>query len=89
MPKQWDVGDRVKAVKQITESGKLPGNPEADPLDCDGIHAEAGEFGTVAHWHEGILPTVRFDRTGTATMVRDDEIELVPSEGIGPSTSSV
>lgn len=72
---KWVTGDRVKAIKQITESGKLPGNPNAKSLDPDWIHAEAGELGTVVH-DLADLPTIRFDRTRTATIVRDDEIKL-------------
>lgn len=73
MPKQWIAGERVKAVVQITESGETPGNVNAKPLDADWIHA--GDSGTVEHWHEGVWPTVRFDRTGTASCVMDKEIE--------------
>jgi hypothetical protein len=56
------------------------------------VHAEIGELGTVVEtdYPQEIadqdtgevsfvdtIPTVRFDRTGTATIVREDEIELV------------
>lgn len=75
--KEWKINTRVKAVIQITESGKLPGDPEAKPLDSGWIHAEPGELGTVVHSDGGFLPSVRFDRTGTVTCVRDDEIQEV------------
>lgn len=77
--KEWEVGDRVKAIIQITENGKLPGDPSARPLDSGWIHAEPGDLGTVVHWHDGVWPTVKFDRTNTATCVTDKEIELVAS----------
>lgn len=64
------------------------------------VHAEAGELGTVVEVDDPMgeredpetgeirqlnpIPTVRFDRTGTATIVREDEIELVePVELLG------
>lgn len=54
------VGLRVRAACQITKGGDgVVGNPEA----------EAGEWGTIVHVTEDGLPTVNFDRTGTATLV--------------------
>jgi len=63
------------------------------------VHAEPGELGTVVEtdYPEDVkdletgeitgrdtIPTVRFDRTGTATIVGEDEIELVePVELLG------
>lgn len=56
------------------------------------VHAEIGELGTVVETdypeqvtdpetgevtERDTVPTVAFDRTGTATIVREDEIELV------------
>lgn len=57
------------------------------------VHAEIGELGTVVEVDDPMgdrmdpetgeirqlnpIPTVAFDRTGTATIVREDEIELV------------
>jgi len=56
------------------------------------VHAEVGEFGTVVGTDypeettdpdtgeiimRDTIPTVAFDRTGTATIVNEDEIELV------------
>ena len=64
------------------------------------VHAEIGELGTVVEDDDPMgdrtdpetgeirqlnpIPTVRFDRTGTATIVREDEVELVePTELLG------
>ena len=74
----YKVGDRVRATKTITESGKGPGREDAKRLDPDWIHARAGELGTVEHVDYPLTwPTVRFDRTGTATIVHHSEIEAV------------
>lgn len=74
----YKEGTRVKALKNITESGKTPGCKDAIFLEEDYIHALKGEMGTV----EGVddnTPTVRFDKTGTATIVGPDEIVEVKS----------
>ncbi|HVE14330.1 MAG TPA: hypothetical protein VNI01_13100 [Elusimicrobiota bacterium] len=63
------MGDRVRAKVRVYD---LPGNPDPGP-----IHAEPGEMGTVVHTEEGFWPTARFDRTGTATCVTSDEVEVV------------
>lgn len=74
------IGDRVTARGRITEGGKAsPGDPAVkDVLGVNAenfIHAEAGEGGEVVGVNEDRLPTVRFDRTGTATIVGWDEID--------------
>ncbi len=66
------VGTKVKAAKQITESG-IEGDPAALFPAGAYIHAEAGDEGTVVYVEDG-NPTVRFDRTGTATLVFNSEI---------------
>jgi hypothetical protein len=53
------VNDRVVAVRTLEESGFTTGGVH--------VHAMAGDEGTVEHLEDG-LPTVRFDRTGTATL---------------------
>lgn len=79
----WDVGQRVRATRIVTEGGRgYPGDPGVkmnDPYPCNlhYIHALAGELGVVEFVDEHGNPDVRFDRTGTATIVGDDEIELV------------
>lgn len=67
------LNDRVRAKTQVFD---LPGNP--DP-GC--IHAEPGELGTVVHVQIDHWPTVRFDRTGTATCVTDAEVEKIDEPG--------
>jgi hypothetical protein len=61
------VGDKVKAVKQIRENN-FNGQETW-------THAEPGDTGEIIHRNEWFLPTVRFDRTGTATIVTPTEIE--------------
>lgn len=71
-------GQRVRAVGVITESGKEPDRTAKDLHNPGWVHAEAGELGTVelVDAGNGNIATVRFDRTGTATIVLDKEIEL-------------
>lgn len=77
------VGDNVVATCQITEDGKGDGNPaaifdvNAEEVDGKYIHAEAGEMGEVIHANDNCPPTVRFERSGTATIVREEEIDIV------------
>lgn len=75
----YKVGQRVKATRQITEGGHgVPGNPDAKDLDDKGwIHAEKDEEGFVEYVDDKTRPTVRFDRTGTSTVVGASEIEAV------------
>lgn len=63
----WLVGTRVVATKQITEGGNA-GDPNAVFPDAAYIHAEKDEPGTVEHVDGDGEPTIRFDRTGTATI---------------------
>jgi len=74
----YAVGTRVVALCQIVEDGSSPGNPESRPLEGDFIHAEPGEEGVVEDVDsERGIPSVRFNRTGTATIVSDSEIKEV------------
>lgn len=68
------VGTQVKAKRQITESGLLPGDVNATFPDPSYIHAEVGESGTVVH-ADTSGHTVRWDRTGTATLCFPIEYE--------------
>lgn len=68
-----EVGTKVKATKQITESG-TEGDPAAVFPAGAYIHAEKGDVGEVVYVENG-NPTVRFERTGTATLVFNSEIE--------------
>lgn len=71
-------GDTVRAKSTIYD---LPGVPfdakRHKAIGPDHIHAEAGDLGVVVHAQTGIFPTVEFELTGTATMVNDDEAELL------------
>ena len=88
----YSVGTVVCATKTITEAGELLGDSEAtfwrDPDDhskgTNGnyIHAVVGDIGKVEHIDDPKhpTPTVRFARTGTATIVGPDEISLAVKE---------
>ena len=62
-------GQRVRAKIDVYD---LPETPKPGPL-----HATSGELGTVVHTEPGFWPTVRFDRSGTATCVTHEEVEKV------------
>jgi hypothetical protein len=62
-------GQRVRALIRVYD---LPGNDDQGP-----IRAEPGEEGVVEFVEEGYWPTVRFDRTGCATCVTDEEVEAL------------
>ena len=66
----WRVGHEVYATRRVTEGGgQYTGNNDAEFPDPDYIHAETGDLGLIEYVdHEG-YPTVRFRRTGTATIV--------------------
>lgn len=64
-----NLGERVRAKTRVFD---LPDTSNPGP-----VHAEAGELGTVEHTEPGCWPTVRFDRTGTATCVTDEEVEKI------------
>lgn len=76
------VGSRVKATRQITEAGgDVAGDPAAEFPAPNYIHAEKGEPGVVEHVDGDGEPTVRFDRTGTATVVAAREVESTEPAG--------
>ena len=81
-------GDRVVATRIVTEGGctcyfkgtecDCVFDRSAEFPDYDYIHAEEGEEGVIENIDDcngDLLPTVRFDRTGTATLVGWDEIK--------------
>ena len=83
----FKVGDQVFAVRQIVEGG-APLAGQGDPtlkVNREGKTAEevfpklyiheAGEVGTIEYINDDGIPTVRFKRTGTATIV-DPEVEI-------------
>ena len=69
---------RVRALMRITEGGwRHPGDPDAKFPSPNYIHAEKDEEGRVEHVNDDGMATVRFDRTGTSTIVGDVEIEVL------------
>lgn len=87
----YEVGQNVLAAKTITEDGDSEGSQEAEYPAGNYIHAVVGDQGEVLHLNDEGLPTVRFERTDTATIVGLDEItpmgkvhdELAYLEGTG------
>lgn len=78
MDKTFRVGQRVQATRTITEAGGDQVGDEAALFDSPGyIHARAGECGEVEYVDSDGAPTVRFDRTRTATVVGPDEVSLL------------
>ena len=73
-----EVGERVVACKQLIE-GDVPANPDAAPCEDGWVHCEPGDEGVVLSvddYSDGArLPTVRFERTGTATLCFPEEFE--------------
>lgn len=63
------LGDRVVARFRIFDLPQSTLNADWGP-----VHAEAFEEGVVVHVQEGHWPTVRFNRTGTATCVTPFEV---------------
>ena len=63
------LGQRVRAKITVEEEG-----PGTDSF----VHAVPGEEGVCVGVDEGFWPTVRFDRTGTATCVTDEEVVALP-----------
>jgi len=74
----------VKATKVITEGGgDTDPDPKLGPIEGPGyIHALEDDIGVVVGNDAtlGNVPTVRFYRTGTATIVGEDEIAFVGVE---------
>lgn len=74
---EFVVGQKVRALKEVTEGGEgHDGDPAAKFPEANYIHAREGELGEI----EGIdddYPTVRFEPSGTATLVGSGEIEVV------------
>lgn len=71
-----NVGTRVVALKEITEGG-LVGDESATYPHPRYIHAIDGDEGTVEAVKRDGFMTVRFDRTGTATIVAYHEIRVL------------
>lgn len=74
----YEKGDKVVARHEVTERGiGTIGDPDAAFPDAAYIHAVEGDRGTVVHVNVDGYPTVRFERTGTATIVHPDEVKHV------------
>ena len=71
----FKLGQKVRALNIVIEDDN-PSNPEAKPCGSGWVHAEPGDCGFVAGIDDGCV-TARFDRTGTASVVGDNEIELI------------
>ncbi len=67
-PQFLALGDRVRARLKIVEEGLVTGVGKH-------THAEPDETGVCVHVQKGYFPTVRFDRTKTATIVFPEEVE--------------
>ena len=68
------VGQRVIATSRSSRVSR-PGIPDAKFPAHDYIHAEKRDEGVVEHVDHDGTPTVRFARTGTATIVRPHEVK--------------
>jgi hypothetical protein len=73
-------GTRVRATRRIVENDTEP-DKTASPCEGGWVHALPGDVGTVEDETvtvDGLeFPTVRFDRTRTATAVFLYEIEVI------------
>ena len=74
---EYKVGQNVLAAKIITEDGDSEGSQKAKYPAGNYIHAVMGDQGEIIHLNKAGLPTVRFERTDTATIVGLDEITPV------------
>lgn len=80
----YEVGARVCAQMDITEGGDSSSpDPAAEFPQKNYVHAREGDLGTVEHISEDDVPTVRFERTGTATIVMEEEIALEGEQAFG------
>jgi hypothetical protein len=71
----YDEGTKVMATQTITESGAKPNPAAKNLLDPGWIHAQPGDIGVVVHVDRTrMIPTIKFERTGTATIVGPHEI---------------
>lgn len=82
-----EVGSTVRATVPVVE-GDIDPCPEAAELEAGWVHAQPGDIGKVEfiEWvrsidgtDEAAGITVRFDRSGTASMLFAEELELVPA----------
>lgn len=72
---KFNVGDKVRATQVITESGSMEYDLAAKMPNPKYVHAIGGDMGVVVHVDKvSGLPTVKFDRKRTATLVIEEEI---------------
>lgn len=78
---KYSVGMRVRAIASIIEgedgSGIAPDLAAYAPGISGYVYAKPGDDGTIEYVDSDGVPTVRFDRTGTATIVGDHEIAIL------------
>jgi hypothetical protein len=72
------VNDKVRAACRIVEDGTKQGKKGLPFPNPEYIHAEEGDEGVVEYVSGAGIPTVRFNRTGTATVVAPEEVDYVP-----------
>jgi len=68
------VGDRIKAKTEIADFDICQQKRH--------VHAQVGDLGTIirTYMSPDLCPIVRFDLTGTTTMVAPIEVEVVTKE---------
>jgi hypothetical protein len=74
----FEPGMRVRATRLIVEGDVAP-DPDAERCAPGWVHARHGDLGRVESIGPHDVPSVKFDRTGTETMVSELEVEPVPT----------
>jgi hypothetical protein len=72
---RFRINDFIEATRQITEGGNIKGRIDVSFPDPAYIHAEKGETGRVIHITKAGMPTIRFERTGSITIVGKTEVK--------------
>jgi hypothetical protein len=73
------VGMRVRALGDIVDGIDGTPDPTAGPAEPGWTFAVHGDLGTVEYVNGYGDPTVRFDRTGTASICSPWELDIVPT----------
>jgi hypothetical protein len=75
---KYEVGQRIRARRRITEGGwDCPGKPGVKFPDENYIHAEPNDLGCIKYVDPNGMPSAKFCRTQTETIVSDEEIEVL------------
>jgi hypothetical protein len=75
---KYKVGQRIRALKTVTEGGwDCPGDIGAKFPSPNYIHAQKGDLGCIEYVDQDGMPTAKFCRTETSTIVADEEIEVI------------